>query len=107
MQAMGEKVRSTGSEHRFYQRIRVIIRIFVVFNWLAVLSALFLHWVPRSAAFVAITVFRDTAICATLWLTFETAVALKGRAATKNLLIDAMLILPMLGFWFIVAAATF
>jgi hypothetical protein len=107
MHAMGEKVRSTGSENRLCQRIRVILRIFVVFNWLAVLSALFLHRVPRSVAFVAMTVFRDTAICATLWLIFEAAVDLKGHAATKNLLIDAMLILPMLGFWFIVAAATF
>jgi hypothetical protein len=101
---MGEKVRSTGSEHRLYQRIRVILRIFVVFNWLAVLSSLFLHQVPKSVAFVAITVFRDTAICATLWLIFETV---KGHTAARNLLIDAMVILPMLAFLLYVAAATF
>jgi hypothetical protein len=106
MHAMDEKVRSTGSEHRLYQRIRIILRIFVISNWLVVLSS-FLHRVPRSVAVGAFNVFRDTALCAILWLIFETAEALRGHTATKNVLIDAMLILPMFGFWFLVMAATF
>jgi hypothetical protein len=101
---MGEKVRSTGSEHRLYQRIRVILRIFIALNWLVILSILFLHRVSRSLALGAFTVFRDTAVCASLWLIFETV---KGHTAARNLLIDAMVILPMLAFLLYVAAATF
>lgn len=103
---MGEKVHSTGPERRLYRWIRVILSVFVIFNWFFVLST-FLHHGPRSVAFLAITVFRDTAICATIWLIIETVEPLKGHATSKHLLIDAILILPMLGFWFVVAAATF
>jgi hypothetical protein len=105
--AMGEKIRSTGSERSLHQWIRLISRIFIALNWLVILSTSFLHRVPRSVALGAFTVFRDTAVCASLWLLFEIAGTRKGHTTIKNLLIDAMLVLPMYGFWLLVAAASF
>jgi hypothetical protein len=107
MHAMGEKIRSTGSEHSLQQRIRLISRIFIALNWLVILSISFLHRVPRSVALGAFTVFRVTAVCASLWLLFEIAGTRSGHTTIKNLLIDAVLVLPMYGFWLLVAAAAF
>jgi hypothetical protein len=107
MHAMGEKVRSTGSGLSLHQRIRLISRIFIALNWLVILTISFLHRVPRFVALGAFTVFRDTAVCASLWLVFEIAGTRRGHTTIKNLLIDATLILPMYGFWLLVAAATF
>jgi hypothetical protein len=82
-------------------------RIFIALNWLVILSISFLHRLPRSTALGAFTVFRDTAVCASVWLLFEINGTRRGHTTIKNLLIDAMLVLPMFGFWLLVAAATF
>jgi hypothetical protein len=94
-------------EHRLFQRIRVISRILVIINWLAVLVILLMHGVPRSVAMGAFNLFRGTAVCATLWLLFETVEAFTGRTSGKNPLIDAALILPVFGFWFLVWVSSF
>jgi hypothetical protein len=107
MHAMGEKILSTGSEHSLQQRIRLISRIFIALNWLVILSISFLHQVPRSVALGAFTIFRVTAVCASLWLLFEIAGTRRGPTTIKNLLIDAVLVLPMYAFWLLVAAAAF
>ncbi len=105
--AMGEKIRSKGSENSLHLRIRLISRIVIALNWLVILSISFLHRVPRSVALGAFTVFRDTAVCASLWLLFEIAGTRRGYTTIQNLLIDAALVLSMFGFWLLVAAANF
>ena len=107
MHAMTGKIRSTESDHSVRQRIRLVSRIFIALNWLVILSILILHRAPRSVALGAFTVFKDTALCASLWLVFEVAGTRSGHTTIKNLLIDAFLVLPMYGFWLLVAAATF
>jgi hypothetical protein len=107
MHAMGKKIRARGAEHSLQLRIRLISRIFIALNWLVILSISFLHRVPRSVALGAFTVFRDTAVCASLWLLFEIAGTRRGQTTIQNLLIDAALVLPMFGFWLLVAAANF
>jgi hypothetical protein len=94
-------------EHRIFQRIRLFSRAVVVSNWAVVLAMLVLNRIPKPVALAAFTVFRVTAVCATLWLLFETAEAFTGRTSIKNPLIDAILILPMFGFWFLAWASSF
>jgi hypothetical protein len=72
-----------------------------------VLVILFLNGIPKSATLGAFTAFRATAVCATLWLRFETAEAFNGRTSVKSPLIDAVLTLPMFGFWLLAWASSF
>jgi hypothetical protein len=109
MRIMTETIRSNEPEfeHRLFHRIRVISRAFVIFNWLVILVMLFLHVVPKSVAMGTFTVFRITAVCATVWWMFEVAEALTGRTSFMNPFVDGILTLPMFGFWLLVLAATF
>ena len=78
--------------------IRIVFRSAVVLNWLAVLAILFLNRIPKPVAMGVFTVFRMTAVCATLWLVLEIAEAIAKRTRAVNPLIDAILTLPMFGF---------
>jgi hypothetical protein len=106
---LSETIRSTELEfeHRLFHRIRFISRIFVILNWLAVLVILFLPGIPKSVTMSTFTVFRTTAVCATVWWIFEIVEALTGRASAKNPFIDGILTLPMFGFWFLAWASSF
>src|SRR5882672_6364982 len=76
-------------------------RFVVASNWVVVLVIVFLDGIPKSVALGVFAVFRATAVCASLWLLFETAEAFTGRTSVKNPLIDTILTLPMFGFWFL------
>lgn len=94
-------------ENRVLQLLRRVIRVAVIISWLFMLSVLPLHGVPKPLTVVAFTVFRGTAVCAALWLIIEMAEAITKRTRAVNPLIDAILILPMFGFWFLIRASTF
>jgi hypothetical protein len=94
-------------EHRLLGRIRLALRIFVVLNWVAVLVVMSIHGVPKAVGLTVFALFRVTAICATLWFVFEIIEALTGRTSAKNPVIDALLTLPMFGFWFLAWASSF
>jgi len=94
-------------ENRFLQRLRLVFRAAVILSWLAMLALLPLHGVPKPLAVGAFTVFRGTAVCAALWLIVEMGEAITKRTRTLNPVIDAILTLPMFGFWFLIRASTF
>jgi hypothetical protein len=94
-------------EVRFLQRVRIAFRLAVILSWLAVLTILFLKGIPKPVAMAAFTVFRVTAVCATLWLLIEIAEAITKRTRAVNPLIDAILTLSMFGFWFLAWASSF
>jgi len=68
---------------------------------------LFLNGIPKDVAMGAFTVFRVTAVCATLWLLVEVGEAITGRTRPINPIMDALLILPMFGFWYLVWVSSF
>lgn len=94
-------------ERQFLQRLRIAFRAAVILNWVAVLSIWFLKGVPKPVAMGAFTVFRVTAVCATLWLLIEITEAITKRTRAVNPAIDAILTLPMFGFWFLAWASSF
>ncbi len=94
-------------ENQFLQRLRVSLRAVVVFNWAVVLAIFFLKGFPKPLAMGAFTVFKVTAVCATLWLLIETGEAVTKRTRALNPVIDAALTLPMFAFWFLVWASSF
>jgi hypothetical protein len=94
-------------ENRFLQRLRVTLRTVVVLNWAVVLAILFIKGVPKPLAMGAFTVFRVTAVCATLWLLIEVGEAATKRTRALNPVIDAALTLPMFAFWFLAWASSF
>jgi hypothetical protein len=97
----------TEFEYRLLARIRIILRSVVIFNWVAVLAVMFMHGVPNAIGLSVFTLFRATAICATLWFVFEIIEVLTGRTSAKNPVTDALLTLPMFGFWFLAWASSF
>ena len=98
---------SPNIEYRVLEKIRVIFRATVVVNWFAVLAIWFLKGIPRPIAMAAFTIFKVTAICASLWLVIEIAEAIAKRTRAVNPVLDAILILPMFGFWFLAWATSF
>src|SRR5260370_692691 len=94
-------------ESRFLHGLRIVFRAAVILNWLAVLTIWFLKGIPKPVAIAAFTIFRVTAVCATLWLLIEVAEAITKRTRVVNPLIDAILTLPMFGFWFLAWASSF
>ncbi len=94
-------------ERRFLQRVRVVFRAAVILNWLAVLTIWFLNGISKPVAIAAFTIFRVTAVCATLWLLIEITEAITKRTRPMNPVIDAILTLPMFGFWFLAWASSF
>ena len=94
-------------ENQLLRRLRVAFRTAVLLNWLAVLAILFLKGVPKPLAMGAFTVFRVTAVCATIWLLAEIAEALTKRTRAFNPIIDAALTLPMFAFWFLAWASSY
>ncbi len=104
---MASRLEVESSETRALRRISLVARLVVVLNWITILSMLFAHGVPKNIALGAFTVFRITAILATIWLTAEIAEGFAGRTSFVNVLIDGLLTLPMFAFWFLVVASTF
>jgi hypothetical protein len=94
-------------ETRTVRRISLVARLVVILNWITILAILFAHEVPKNIALSAFTVFRITAVLATLWLIAEVAEGFAGRTSFVRVLIDGLLTLPMFVFWFLVAANTF
>ena len=104
---MATTLETESSEVRTVRRISLVARIVVVLNWITVLSILFAPGVPKNIALGAFTVFRITAILATLWVIAEAAEGFAGRTSFVRVLIDSLLTLPMFAFWLLVAASTF
>lgn len=95
------------SEAQFWHRVRIVFRVGVILNWLAVAIILTMKGIPKPAAMTAFTVFRVTTVCATLWLLIEITEAIAKRTRVINPVIDAILTLPMFGFWFLAWASSF
>jgi ABC-type proline/glycine betaine transport system permease subunit len=93
-------------KNQLLQRLRVAFRTAVFLNWLVVLAILFTKGVPKPFAMGALTVFRATAVCATIWLLIEIAEALTKRSRALNPVIDAFLTLPMFAFLFLARASS-
>ena len=96
-----------SSETRSVRRISLVARLVVVLNWITILSILFAHRVPKNIALGAFTVFRITAILATVWLIEEIAEGFTGRTSFVSVFIDGLLTLPMFAVWFLVVGSTF
>ena len=96
-----------SSETRTVRRISLVARLVVVLNWITILAILFAHGVPKNIALSAFTVFRITAVLATLWLIAEVAEGFAGRTSFVRVLIDGLLTLPMFVFWLWVYVSTF
>ena len=94
-------------EARIVRRISLVARLVVVLNWITILTIQFAHSVPKNIALGAFTVFRITAVLATIWLIAEAAEGYAGRTSFVNVLIDGLLTLPMFAFWFLVVVSTF
>jgi hypothetical protein len=94
-------------EGRILRRLRVGFRTVVLLNWFSMLVFLFLNGITKDVTTGAFTVFRVTAVCATLWLLVEVAEAITGRTRVSNPIMDALLILPMFGFWYLVWVSSF
>ena len=60
-----------SAETRTVRRISLVARLVVVLNWITILNILFAHGVPKNIALGGFTVFRITAILATIWLIAE------------------------------------
>jgi hypothetical protein len=97
---------TNSSETQLVRRISQSARIVVVLNWITILTILASHGVLENIALGAFTIFRITAILATIWLIAEIAEGFAGRAGFVQVLIDGLLILPMFVFWFLVTATT-
>ena len=104
---MATTLTTESSETRTVRRISFVARIVIVLNWITILTILSAHGVPKNVALAGFTVFRITAVLAVLWLIAETAEGFAGRTSFVRVLIDGLLTLPMLVFWFLVAVSTF
>ena len=104
---MATTLETESSEVRTVRRISLVARLVVVLNWITILSILFAHGVPKNIALAAFTIFRISAVLATLWLIAEAAEGFAGRTSFVGVFIDGLLTLPMFAFWLLVAASTF
>ena len=95
-----------SSEGRFVRHISLIARTVVLLNWVTISAILAARGVPKSVALGAFTVFRITAVLATLWLIAEIVKGFAGRTSFVTVLLDGFLTLPMFAFWFLVAASS-
>jgi hypothetical protein len=104
---MATALAGESSETRAIRHMSLAMRIVVGLDWIAILTILSVHRVPKNIALGAFVVFRITAVLATLWLIAELAEGFRGRTSFVRVLVDDLLILPMFAFWFLVAASTF
>ena len=94
-------------ERQLLNRLRLIFRAAVVLNWIAMLAIWFLHGISKPIAAAAFAAFKLTAVCAALWLLAEIVEAAAKRTHVLNPVVDAILTLPMFGFWFLIVASSF
>lgn len=88
---------------------RLPFRLVIVVVWLAIFSV---GWLlpgplPKAVPMAAFWLFRATAIVGVVFLLLEIAEALQKRTAIAEVVLDALLVLPMFVFWLIVLAATY
>jgi hypothetical protein len=90
-------------------RWRLPLRLAVVVMWMIVLSLLGppFRWVPKSISMSAFWLFTATAIVGLVFLLFEIGEASRKRTAIGEVVLDALLVLPMFVFWFIAWAASY
>ena len=100
-------VEAESAEVRAVRRISLVARAVVVLNWITILAILFANGVPKYIALGAFTLFRITAVLATIWLIAEVAEGFAGRTSFVNVLIDGLLTLPMFAFWLVIVVSTF
>jgi hypothetical protein len=96
-----------SAEIRTVRRISLVARAVVVLNWITILAILFANGVSKNIAIGAFTLFRITAVLATIWLIAEVAEGFAGRTSFVNVLVDGLLTLPMFAFWLLVVVSTF
>jgi hypothetical protein len=100
-------IEAESAEVRAVRRISLVARAVVVLNWITILAILFANGVPKNIALGAFTLFRITAVLATIWLIAEIAEGFAGRTSFVNVLIDGLLTLPMFAFWLLIVVSTF
>jgi hypothetical protein len=93
-------------ELHVFQRIRVVSRTALVLSWLTIVTVSLSRGVPKSVALGVLEAFKVSALLGSIWVLFEFVEASLGRTSFKNPLIDALLTLPMFGFWFLVFVHT-
>ncbi len=84
-----------------------VVHIIVILNWVTIFTVLAVHGVPKNIALGAFTIFRITAVLATLWMITEVAEGFAGQTSFVPVLINSLLTLPMFAFWFWVVASSF
>ena len=82
-------------------------RGFTALNWLGMGLILAKENVPKNLASSAFGAFRIWALCAIAYLLYEASLVTQKRTTTAAWVVDALLVLPMFIFWFLVRAATF
>jgi len=90
-------------------RWRLGFRLTVVVTWLLVLVLLWFGprtW-PRTVPLAAFWWFRAIAILGVVYLFYEVGQVSEKRVGVGEVLLDALLVLPMFAFWFIAWAASY
>jgi len=88
---------------------RLGFRAIVVFAWILIL-ALLRFWPgtgTRAVPMGAFWLFRTVAVVGVVCLIYEIGQVIARRIEVEGVILDAILVLPMFLFWFLVAAATF
>jgi hypothetical protein len=98
---------TASSETRLVRQIGLTMRAVVISSWFTILITWHFHQIPQSVATGAFELFRVVTVVATLWLIAEMAEAIAGRTSFGNAGIDALLILSMYFFWFLVILSSF
>jgi uncharacterized membrane protein len=77
--------------------------------WLTIVSVVWLlpRSLPKSISMTAFWLFTATAIVGFVFLLFEIAEASRKRTAIAEVVLDALLVLPMFAFWFIAWVASY
>jgi len=96
-----------SSEARLVRQIGIAMRVVVFISWCMILTVWTFHQIPHAIATGAFEFFRVITVVAALWLIAEMAEAIAGRTSFGNVGIDALLILSMYFFWFLVALNNF
>ena len=90
-----------------FSMLRKTLRWLVVLNWAVIVAVLVAQGVSKPLAMTVFAAFRVSAVTVGLLLLVEALGLLRGRAAFRGVILDAILAFSMFLFWFFVRAATF
>jgi sugar phosphate permease len=91
----------------FFRWLCRAARGLIILNWLTVAAVLSVNGVSKNVATVVFSLYRISAVCALVYLIYESSLLVDRRTKVSGIIVDALLVLPMFLFWFAVSAATF